>query len=225
MTTLIRIDLLSGDYDSALLLQNDLVERVLDDPSAAYLIFTEHDPPVITLGRRGGLQDILATPDQLASRGVCVRTIPRGGQTTCHSPGQLVAYAIVHLDQQRRSVHAHVANLEQAVVDTLTTYGLDAQRHEGEVGVWVRDAKIAYIGVAVRRWVSFHGVAINVCNDLSDFGLIVPCGREKTKVTSLSRLLGREVDVAEVSDRFTQSFCEITGLHEGMTLAGEDDAL
>ena len=225
MTTLIRIDLPTCDYDSALRLQRRLVARVRADDTAAYLILTEHDPPVITLGRRSRWSDILASPQQLADSGAEVRRSGRGGRATWHGPGQLVAYPVLRLDRGRRSVHGHVRNLEETVVRTLARFDLPGRRRDGDAGVWAGDAKIASVGVAVQRWVSFHGVALNVCNDLSAFEMIVPCGRPGAAVTSMTEMLGREVSVEDVADSFAEAFADICGFDEGPMLAdGEVDA-
>ncbi len=219
MTTLIRIDLPASNYDRALDLQRDCLGRVLADPDRAYLILTEHAPPVITLGPRGEPDDILASPTLLGDRGVQVRRCERGGQATLHAPGQLVAYPIVRLGRQRRSVHGHVHQLEKAVIATLADFGIAATRKEGCVGVWVDDAKIASVGVAVERWVSYHGVALNVCNDLSLFDLIVPCGQVNQPMTSMGALLGADVRLEEVADAFAAHFARIADLPLSEALA------
>lgn len=212
MTTLIRIDLPASDYDRALDLQRDCVARVWADPDQAFLILTEHTPAVITLGRRGQPGDILATAGALDGRGIRVRTCNRGGQATLHAPGQLVAYPIIRLGQKRRSVHGHVHQLEDAVIATLADFGIVGARKDASIGVWVGQAKIAAVGVAVDRWVSYHGVAVNVRNDLSLFDLIVPCGVPHQPVTSMGALLGAEVRIEDVADAFALHYSRMAGL-------------
>ena len=224
MTNLTRIDLPVCDFDTALALQHDCVARIHTDPTAAYLILTEHDPPVITIGRNGSASDILASPQQLTDTRTQVRPCRRGGQVTWHGPGQLVAYPILSVGRGRRSVHAHVDVLQQAVIDTLKLFGIDAVRRDDCVGVWVGADKIASVGVAVDRWVCYHGVAINVCNDLSAFDAIVACGERGRAVTSMAAL-GCHPRVEAVADAFAKQFRELTGLTDSPLIAGGEDLI
>ena len=219
MTTLLRIDMPACDYDSALRLQAEYVANVQADPTRAYLILTEHDPAVITIGRRGQRCDVLATPDQLTQRGVEVRDCSRGGQVALHGPGQLVAYPIVRLGGRRRSVHGHVRQLQQAVIETLGHFSIAADNCDDRVGVWAGSAKIASVGVAVEKWVSYHGLALNVCNDLSLFDLIVPCGAPGERMTSMAERLGETPRVADVADALAESFARLADLTITETLA------
>lgn len=163
------------------------------------LIFVEH-PTVYTLGmRQGAREHLLASAGRLAELGVDVVQTERGGDVTCHLPGQLVGYPIVSLER-RRDLHAWLRLLEETLIRTLGCLGVAAHRREGYTGIWLEQRKIAAIGVAVRRWVTFHGFALNVSNDLAPFDAIVPCGitPEQGRVTTLSRELGRDVDLADV---------------------------
>ena len=199
MPPLVCIDLGRIDYDAALSVQRDLRDRALRrDDEAANLLLLEHDPPVITLGRRGRAEHVLVCPDELAARGVRLIHAERGGDVTWHGPGQLVAYPIIRVDLQGRDVRQYVRALEGAVIRLLSRFGAQGRRVRGMTGIWAGEEKIAAIGVAVRRWVSYHGLAVNVSSDLSGFDMIVPCGLHGRGVTSLSRLLGREVAVSEV---------------------------
>ncbi|MCD6303805.1 MAG: lipoyl synthase [Planctomycetes bacterium] len=198
MDELACLDLGRAAYRPVLDLQHRLVERIRLTGGGAYLVLVEHDPAVITLGRRGRDEDVLAEPARLAAAGVELVRIRRGGSVTWHGPGQLVAYPVLRLDPRRRSVHAHVHTLEDAVIDVLASLGIDAGRQPGRVGVWVGPEKIASIGVAVRRWIAYHGLALNVAGDVSGFSAIVPCGLAGVRATSVSRVLGREVAVEEV---------------------------
>ncbi|MBS3821373.1 MAG: lipoyl(octanoyl) transferase LipB [Planctomycetes bacterium] len=202
-------------YGPVLARQTELVGRVLERPEEAYLLLVEHDPPVITLGRRGGEADVLASRERLAELGVEVHESSRGGEVTYHGPGQLVGYPILHLDRHGRTVRGHVKNIEQVLIDTLDEFGIPAHRKdpaEELTGVWTGsqphsgEAKIAAIGVAVRRWVSYHGWALNVNTDLSHFDLIVPCGIRDKGVTSMARQLGGEQDIAAVADTLVRRF-------------------
>ena len=221
MTTLFRIDIPACDYDSALRLQQRCVRDVQADPSRAYLILTEHEPPVITIGRRGGRDDILATDEQLAQRGIEVRACTRGGQVTLHAPGQLVAYVVMRLGG-RRSIHGHVRSLEDAMIRTLAAYGVDAQAQCDGAGVWVDQRKIASVGVAVDHWVSYHGLAANICNDLSLFDWVVPCGQSDVEMTRLGDLAPRPIEVGPVADAFAAHFADRAGLAEVTTVAASD---
>jgi lipoyl(octanoyl) transferase len=154
------------------------------------LLLVEH-PPVITFGRRPvGQRHLLASPEQLAQRGVEVVASDRGGDVTFHGPGQVVAYPIVRLIDHRLSVGAYVRRLEDVIIATLAEFGLVGQKDEPAIGVWVSDAKICALGVRIRQGVSLHGVALNVDTDLGSFDLIVPCGLADRGVTSMRKLLG-----------------------------------
>jgi lipoate-protein ligase B len=159
------------------------------------LFFVEH-PHVITLGRKR-----TAEANVLAAGGVDVVPIERGGDVTYHGPGQLVAYPIVLLRDGERDLHAFLRNLEQAMIDTLADFGLESGREAGKTGVWRQGRKLASIGIACRKWITFHGLALNVCTDLSYFQRINPCGFSSDVMTSMSAELGRTITVAEVKPR------------------------
>src|SRR5688500_8579993 len=168
------------------------------DGGAERILLVEH-PPVITFGRRPGVErNLIASDAQLATLGVEVVQSDRGGDITFHGPGQIVAYPIVRLNDHTLSVGGYVRALERAAIDTCRAFGVEARREDGAVGVWVDDpivgtpAKICAIGVRIRRGVSLHGLALNVTTDLSYFDLIVPCGLTGRSVTSLERLLGAD---------------------------------
>lgn len=184
------IDLGWRDYASTLAFQRTLLERVQTDPRQGYLLLVEHDPPVITLGRRGRAEDIV-DPAAVAAAGIEVHRVTRGGQATWHGPGQLAAYPIVALRPLGLTLRQYVCGLEEAVLRTLADAGIEGFRREGQTGVWTAQGKIAAIGVAVERWVCWHGLALNVCPDLGHFGLIVPCGQRGSAVTSMERIMGK----------------------------------
>jgi lipoyl(octanoyl) transferase len=175
-------------------------ERVHEDVVAGgseRLLLVEH-PPVITFGRRAGVErNLLASDEQLARLGVEVVQSDRGGDITFHGPGQLVAYPIVRLNDHGLSVGGYVHRLERAVIEALGDLGIPARRDDCAVGVWVDDgsgthtlAKVCAIGVRIRRGVSLHGLALNVTTDLNYFNLIVPCGLHCRPVTSVRKILG-----------------------------------
>ena len=190
------------DYGTAYDLQKRHQAEVIatrQDPTprdAGRLLLVEHDPPVITVSRRKGARDhLVATEAQLARAGVTVAETDRGGDITYHGPGQLVGYPILDLNRLGLRLHGYMRFLEQIIIDTLATFGVDGHRDECATGVWVTpaagpDAKICAMGVRVSRWVSMHGFALNVDPDLSHFSLIVPCGLAGRPVTSMRTLLG-----------------------------------
>jgi lipoate-protein ligase B len=209
---LLCFDLGKAPYARALRVQYALVNRLLEDRGApSALVLVEHDPPVITLGRRARESNILASPQFLRARGVELIESSRGGDVTYHGPGQIVAYPILRLDPKRRPLHAHVANLEEAVIRVARSYGVEAERAAGRTGVWTSQGKLAAIGVAVHHWITYHGVAMNVASNLSGFDLIVPCGLHNYAVTSLERLVGRPVEFDEAKERFRSCLGEVFG--------------
>jgi len=202
-------------YREALALQESTARALKDAQLAGMtageaLLLLEH-PPVITLGRNAAEADVLAGGERLAALGVTVEKTNRGGQVTYHGPGQLVGYPILDLNPDRRDVGRYLRDLEEALIRTLATYGLEAGRSPGWTGVWVGNEKIAAIGVHLSRWVTTHGFALNVTTDLDAFSLIVPCGIRTRGVTSMQRRLGRPVDLEEVARRFIPEFAAIFG--------------
>jgi lipoyl(octanoyl) transferase len=155
------------------------------------VLLVEHDP-VITIGRRpGSAEHLLGTTEVLAREGVELHRTDRGGDITYHGPGQLVAYPILDLNRLKLGLHAYMRLLEQVAIDVCAGFGVQTQRDAGATGVWTMDgAKICAMGIRVRRWVSMHGLALNVTTNLDHFGLIVPCGLAGRPVTSLQRELG-----------------------------------
>ncbi len=184
-------------YEAAWSRQEDLVARRIAGEVGDTLVFTEHDP-VYTLGvRLGAARHLLWNEAELARRGIVVVATNRGGDITYHGPGQIVGYPVVDL-ASRRDLHAYLRFLEQVLINAVGSLGLAAGRRPGQTGIWLGTRKLAAIGVAVKRWVTFHGFALNVNNDLAPFGGIVPCGITDGTVTSLRQELGRECDPAEV---------------------------
>ncbi len=183
-----------------------------------YLLFCEH-PHVYTLGKSGSREHLLLGEADLRARGVEFYPINRGGDITYHGPGQLVAYPILDLDRFFKDVHRYVRYLEEAVIRTLAEYDIAAGRLERYTGVWLEakgflpQRKICAIGVHLSRWVTLHGLALNVNTDLSFFGGIVPCGiREEGKgVTSMQQELGEEMDMQGVKERLRKHLAELFG--------------
>jgi len=202
------LDLGLRDYEEVWDLQKKLVYRRILNQIADTLILVEH-PPVITLGRQGKEEDILVPRNYLSQRKISLFKIERGGKATFHGPGQLVAYPIINLVSDEKDIHKYLRNLEEVVIRLLKRVGAEGNRKREYTGVWVKDKKIANIGIAVKRWVTYHGVALNVDVDLSYFSLIFPCGMDSRKVTSLKEVLLRSVGVDEVKEIFVSCFYEI----------------
>ena len=181
---------------------------VADGQEPPTLLLVEH-PPVLTFGRKGGRANLLTDPDTLQGQGFSLYDVERGGDVTYHGPGQLVGYPVL---QVGRFVRNYLRDLEAVLVALLADYGVPGAGSPGYAGVWVGDEKVAAIGVAIKRGVSFHGFALNVSTDLAHFSHIVPCGIRDRGVTSLSRLLGRTVALDEVKPKLTQHFAEVFGV-------------
>jgi lipoyl(octanoyl) transferase len=202
------------DYDAGLALQKTLVDQRKRGEISDQLLLLEH-PDVITLGvkTRNDLSHVLETREALATRGVALFEAGRGGDVTYHGPGQLVGYPIFDLKPDRCDVHRYVRDLEDVLIRAVAEFGVTAGRVAGLTGIWVgepgREDKLAAIGVRISRWVTSHGFALNVNTDLSRFGLIVPCGIVDRGVTSLQRLLGQPVPMAEVEDAVIRAFEEV----------------
>lgn len=190
-------------------LQKRLVEARIRGEIPDVLLLVEHDPPVVTLGRAAAESNILFSRELLAARGVEVHETGRGGDVTYHGPGQVVAYPIVNLAPDREDVRKYVASLEEAMIRTCADYGLSASRVAGMNGTWIENRKIGAVGVRISRWVTMHGLALNVTTDLSHFGLIVPCGIRDKGVTSLAFELESGVPTwDEASNRIAAHFAE-----------------
>jgi lipoate-protein ligase B len=197
-------------YVEAWELQKRMVAARIAGEAPDTLLLLEH-PPVYTLGRNSLEEHILVSPEELARRGASVERIERGGEVTYHGPGQLVAYPIIKLEGAERSVAAMVDNLEQAIIDTLAAYGIPGERLADQRGVWAHGCKIASVGLAVKRWVVMHGMALNVALDLSYFTLINPCGHPETVMTSMEQVLGQAPALDEVGTVFADQFARLFG--------------
>lgn len=198
-------------YRDAGSLQRALVERRKAQKIPDTLLLLEH-PPVITLGRNARPAHLLSAAEDLEHEGIEVVETNRGGDVTFHGPGQLVGYPILDLSRIRKDVVWYVRTLERALISTVRDYGLPAERREGLTGVWVRQAKVAAIGVHISRWVTSHGFALNLETDLRFFRHIVPCGIAGCPVTSLRELLGGPVDRSLVEQRLVRRLGERLGL-------------
>ena len=197
-------------YKEALELQHRTVSARAANQTGDIIYFAEHEP-VLTLGRAGRAESLRASEALLRARGVEVVPVERGGDITYHGPGQIVAYPILTLGSlpHGRDLHRYLRDLEEVVIRALSAYGIRASRHPEYTGVWVQDRKVAAIGVAVRRWITFHGFALNVDPDLSHFDWIHPCGIRHLGVTSMQVLLGEAPPRAEVLARIRDAFSSV----------------
>ena len=218
-------DLGRKDYKDTWAYQDKLFQEVVDikiknrrdnsnEPTPNYLLFVEHDP-VYTLGKSGDFENLLLSENQLEAKGITFYKINRGGDITFHGPGQVVAYPILDLDNFFTDIHKYLRFLEEAVILTLADYGLKAGRSDGETGVWLGVGtpfarKICAMGIRASRWVTMHGLALNVNTDLGYFDHIIPCGIRGKGVTSLNMELGvSSVDETEVKEKLLAHFTEL----------------
>jgi lipoyl(octanoyl) transferase len=223
MNELRVVDLGLLRYANALELQRDVARRrITGEIDDDVLLLVEH-PPVVTLGRTAKGANLIASPEFLASRGVELFEVERGGDVTFHGPGQLVGYPIIDLKRHRKDLHWYLRQVEQALIDAIAELGLTGERVERYTGVWVGiegsengptgPRKIASIGVHARDWVTWHGFALNVNTDLRYFELIVPCGISDVTMTSVARELDAEaVDMRAVADAVVRAFGRTFGL-------------
>ena len=193
-------------YANALELQKELESVVIAERKIDYLLLLEH-PHTFTLGRRAKGDGVLATADMLRQMGAETFEINRGGRVTYHGPGQLVGYPIISLSPDREDVHRYVREIEEVLIRTMADFEIGAFRIDGLTGVHTVEGKVAAIGVHLKRWVTTHGFALNVTTDLSYYNAIIAC--EGEPVTSMDRLLGREVDMAEVEERIEANFRDV----------------
>jgi lipoyl(octanoyl) transferase len=211
----LQIDLGLIGYAEAYALQKRIVAARKAEAIENVLLICEH-PHVITQGRNGKREHLLASEHVLRQKGVEFYETSRGGDITYHGPGQIVGYPIVNLGAIRPDVVWYVRTLEEAMIRATEEFGIVAARVAGKTGIWVQtgntEEKLAAIGVHISRWVTSHGFAYNVSTDLRFFDLIVPCGIADRKATSLEKLLGRQVEEKEVAPRAAKHLGELLGL-------------
>eukprot|EP00831_Metopus_contortus_P033562 TRINITY_DN26890_c0_g2_i1.p2 TRINITY_DN26890_c0_g2~~TRINITY_DN26890_c0_g2_i1.p2 ORF type:complete len:271 (+),score=36.54 TRINITY_DN26890_c0_g2_i1:251-1063(+) len=175
-------------------------------PDVAILL--EHHP-CITVGRSGGYQNLLVDNVVLKKHGITVHDTSRGGNITYHGPGQLILYPILSLEGDDRDLHAYARKMEEVMIRTLQSFGITAGRKPEYPGVWVGERKIGAMGIAVRKWITMYGIALNVCPDLEHFSLIVPCGIVSHGVTSMAEVLGHALDISAVRKEMRRHFSDI----------------
>jgi lipoate-protein ligase B len=202
------LDLGLMDYKKAWDLQHDLWSRRVQGELPDLLLFLEH-PHVITLGRRGNRSYLIATQEVLDAMAIPIHHVERGGDITYHGPGQLVVYPILDLKGYGYRLVRYVDQLEEVILRTLKDFGMDGKKDSLNRGVWINGEKIASIGVMIKRWVSFHGLALNYETDLSYFDLIHPCGLVGKKMTSMEKILGEKIPREGLIERIRLHFKEI----------------
>jgi lipoyl(octanoyl) transferase len=196
------------DYQSAYDVQKRIMAEKLDGHSEDSLMLLEH-PPTITIGKSGKVKNLLVPREMLAAMGVSLFFTDRGGDITFHGPGQLVAYPIIDLKRRNKDIHRYISDLQEVMIETLADYGISARRDEKYVGVWVGDEKIGAIGVAIHRWVTMHGLALNINTDMTYFSLIEPCGIHDRGVTSMEKLLNHTVLISAVAESLAYHFAKV----------------
>ena len=199
------VDLGRVDYLEAWDVQRQIHAEVASGERAPTLILCEH-PPTITFGKKGGRKNLVASERSLLQRGFTMYDIERGGDVTYHGPGQLVGYPIFKVGWQ---VQQFLRQIEDALIEVLADYSVSAVGSPGYAGVWVNDEKVAAIGIAIKRRVSFHGFALNVEPDLNHFDTIIPCGIRDKGVTSMAELLGRDITLTEVKPKVVGAFQDV----------------
>lgn len=193
-------DLGRFDYEPALVIQKKLHQLRINHKIPDSLILVEH-PAVITIGKSGNPANLLVSADILKRKGIEIYRIERGGDITFHGPGQLVGYPIFYIKQTLAGIRGMIEKLESVLIQALTDFGISAVTKPKLTGVWVGNEKVASIGIAVKKWVTFHGFALNVTTDLTYFDLIRPCGLKDVKMTSIEKISGRRVDLSAVKER------------------------
>ncbi|MDP8299542.1 MAG: lipoyl(octanoyl) transferase LipB [Candidatus Tantalella remota] len=209
-------DLGKVGYEDALKRQEDLLRQRMTGEVGDTLLILEH-LPVVTLGRLADEKGVF-DPDYFNANGIPVIRTSRGGDVTCHVPGQLVIYPIVDLRARGKRISGYIDLLEDMVCCSLEELKVPASRIDGKRGVWVHGKKIAFIGIAVKRWVTYHGIAVNISNDITPFSHMHPCGEKEISVTSAEECLGEDLDMGRVKKIFIEHF--ISGL--GETLSEEE---
>jgi lipoate-protein ligase B len=199
------VDLGRIDYEESYKIQREMVRRRCSGEIEDSIILAEHNE-IFTVGRTGEMDNVLISGDILSSSGLKVLRVDRGGDVTFHGPGQLIAYPIIDLKNAGRDLHSHLRDLEEVAIRFLHDYGVSADRIPGKTGVWVSGKKIASVGVGASNWVTFHGMSININCSLKFFSMINPCGMKDVEMTSLERIKGQEIRMADVKNSIIKHF-------------------
>ncbi len=200
------------DYEDSFCLQKQLHKERQQDLQPAALLILEH-PPVITFGRSADKKNILAGADYLKKKNIKVIGVDRGGDVTIHMPGQLVAYPIFDLRLLGKDIHLFIRTLEQVMLEFLSIYRIKGQRVKDFIGAWVSDRKIGFVGIGISKWISFHGLSININCDLEFFSLIRPCGIPDKSVTSLAQLVESNISYIQAKRNFLAVFKRVFDLN------------
>ena len=194
------LDLGLIDYEDAYKTQKEFVRlRKLGEINDSFLLAEHH--PIFTIGRAGRIENLLERRERLSEKGIKVLRVDRGGDITFHGPGQLVVYPIIDLKKRGSDLHQYLRDLEEFIIELLKEYSVRGQRLAGRTGVWVADKKIASIGIAASNWVTFHGFSLNVNTEMGFFSMINPCGMKDLEMTSLARILGRDIGISGVKEK------------------------
>jgi lipoate-protein ligase B len=202
------LDLGLMDYGKAWDLQHDLWSRRVEGELPDLLLLLEH-PHVITLGRRGNRSHLIVSPEVLEAMKIPIFHVERGGDITYHGPGQMMVYPILDLKDYGYRLIRYIDQLEEVILHVLKDFGIEGRRDPSNRGVWVNSDKIASIGVAIKRWVSFHGFSLNYETDLKYFDLINPCGLVGKKMTTMAKILGTRISRESLSERIIFHFKEV----------------
>lgn len=223
MSTLDIYELGTVPYEKALEYQESLLARRIAEKIPDSLILLEH-PPTITTGRKGNTGNLLVREEYLEKHGVSFIHASRGGDITFHGPGQIVGYPILNLKNHEMDIRKHLRSIEEVIIRTLGDFEIEGRRIDGVTGVWVKRSKIASIGIAIRKWVTYHGFALNVSTNLDYFELILSCGITDVRITSIGSWLGNEesIEMDDVVRSVIKNFMGVFGF-EDFTLKNEKE--
>lgn len=210
MKTLNVIDLGTSPYEETYFLQKKILAEKKLNRCGDSILLVEH-PNIFTIGRNGSRNNILADKDLLNDNGLKIIEVDRGGDITFHGIGQLVAYPIFDLGSHIKDVRLFIGNLERVLAFTISEYGLIADREKRFTGLWVGGNKIGFIGVGISNWITYHGASINANIDLKYFSMIKPCGIDNLQVSSLQKILNRDIDLNLLKDTLIEKCCEVFG--------------
>ncbi len=208
MNRLLVVNLGRTKYADAWELQKKIFSARLEQRISDVLLLTEHEP-VFTLGKGADENHLLANENELSEKKIDMFWIDRGGDVTFHGPGQVVGYPILDLNQHYNDIHRYLRDIEETIIRSLNNFGISAGREKEFTGVWVKNEKIAALGVKVSKWITMHGFALNVNTDLSYFDRIIPCGIFHKGVTSLQQILQRDVELTNVHQHLINHFATI----------------
>lgn len=210
-------------YEKALEYQESLLAKRIAEEIPDSLILLEH-PPTITTGRKGNTGNLLVRKEYLEKHGVSFVHASRGGDITFHGPGQIVGYPILNLKNHEMDIRKHLRSIEEVIIRTLGDFEIEGRRIDGVTGVWVKRSKIASIGIAIRKWVTYHGFALNVSTNLDYFELILSCGITDVRITSIGSWLGNEesIKMDDVVRSVIKNFMGVFGF-EDFTLRNEKE--